>query len=108
MQVIDTINDIDHCLEALRHKLEYVRGCVTGQLYTVDRLLTRKEAADLLCITTRQLDRLCAKNRIKKEVIDGQVRIRRSSVMAYMGIVVTGEKKPSDLSELDILISRFK
>ena len=75
MQVLDTINEIDRCLEALQHKLEYLRGCVSGSLYQVDQLMTRKEAAAFICKTPRHLDRLCAENKITKEIVDGQILI---------------------------------
>lgn len=35
MQVLDTLNDIEHCLDALKHKVEIIRGDLTGDLYSV-------------------------------------------------------------------------
>ena len=108
MQVLDTINEIDRCLEALQHKLEYLRGCVSGSLYQVDQLMTRKEAAAFICKTPRHLDRLCAENKITKEIVDGQIRIRKSSLMRYKCIIITEEKRPEEMSELEQIISRIK
>ncbi len=108
MQVLETINEIDRCLEALQHKLEYLRGCVSGNLYQVDQLMTRKEAAAFICKTPRHLDRLCSENKIAKEIVDGQIRIRKSSLMKYMGIIITEEKHPETMSELEQIISQLK
>ena len=69
MQVLDTLNDIEHCLDALKHKVEIIRGDLTGDLYSVDILMTRKEAAAYIGRTVQSLDRLCRELKIKKTYI---------------------------------------
>lgn len=108
MEVLDILNDIQHCLAGLQHQVDCVRASVFGNLYTVDELMTRKEAADFLGRSERSIDRLCSEHKIKKEVVNGQVRIRKSVLMAYKGIVVTETKKPETVSELDKIIGQYK
>lgn len=109
MQVLDTLNDIEHCLDALKHKVEIIRGDLTGDLYSVDILMTRKEAAAYIGRTVQSLDRLCRELKIKKTYINGQPRIRKSDLLSFKGIEIVKTPKPdSSRSELENLISRFK
>lgn len=52
-----------------------------------DRLIPKSEAAKLLSVSTRTVDRLCAKNLIEKLYVGGSVRFRLSDVI---GIVQQG------------------
>ena len=108
MQVLDTLNDIEHCLDALKHKVEIIRADITGNLYSVDVLMTRKEAAAFIGRTDRSIDRLCREHKIKKVFVNGQPRIRKSELLAFKGIEIVEEKPAGAVSELDKLISRFK
>lgn len=52
-------------------------------------LLTRQDAADMAGISLRQLDRICHDFRIPKiHTIQG-VRIRRTDILAHMGLTST-------------------
>lgn len=108
MQVLDTLNDIEHCLEALKHKVELIRADITGNLYSVDILMTRKEAADFIGRTVKSVDRLCRERKIRKVFINGQPRIRKSELLLFKGIDIVEEKPEGAMSELDKIISRFK
>ena len=108
MQVLDTLNDIEHCLDALKHKVEIIRADITGNLYSVDVLMTRQEAADYIGRTDKSVDRLCRENKLKKVYVNGQPRIPKSELLKFKGIVVVKEPKEGTVSELDKIISRFK
>lgn len=47
----------------------------------LDRLLTKAEAAKLLSVSTRTLDRLCARNLLPKLHVGGAARFRLSDVL---------------------------
>ena len=53
----------------------------------MDRLITKAEAAKLLSVSTRTVDRLSSKNLIEKLHVGGSVRFRLSDVL---GIVQRG------------------
>jgi len=59
-----------------------------GLEYDLDILMTRKEAADFLCCSVRNVDRLVAKGRLVKVIDKGCVRIRRSSLLRYKGYIL--------------------
>jgi len=48
----------------------------TGTSVNLSRLITKKEAADRLSISTRTLDRMVARNLIEKVFLMGSVRFR--------------------------------
>jgi len=52
-----------------------------------DRLISKSEAAKLLAVSTRTIDRLCARDLIEKLYVGGSVRFRLSDVV---GIVQHG------------------
>ena len=108
MQVLDTLNDIEHCLEALKHKVQLIRADMTGSLYSVDVLMTRKEAGDFIGRTVQSVDRLCREHKIKKVYVNGMPRIRKSDLLYFKGIEITETKLPGPQSELEQIISRFK
>lgn len=87
MQVLDTLNDIEHCLEALKHKVQLIRADMTGSLYSVDVLMTRKEAADFIGRTVKSVDRLCRERKIRKVFVNGQPRIRKASCSYSKGSI---------------------
>ena len=108
MQVLDTLNDIDNCLEVLRRKVEMIRTNVSGNLYSVDMLMTRKEAGAFIGRTDKSVDRLCRENKLTKVYVDGPPRIRKSELLAFKGVEIVEERKQESLSELEKIISRFK
>lgn len=88
-------------IDALR-KLEY--NNINDVASEIDMMMTRKEAANFIGRSMRQLDRLCENYIIKREIIDGSIRIRRSSLLRYKGIVPLEEKQ----SEFNGLITKYK
>ena len=109
MEVLEILDDVQRCLNGLQHKIDLVRTSMTGKAYDVDVYMTRKEAASFLGKSERQLDRLWEKGQIKRFTVDGQIRFRKSNLLAYKGIVVEEkEKMEKTASELSVIISRFK
>jgi excisionase family DNA binding protein len=53
----------------------------------LDRLISKSEAAKVLAVSTRTIDRLCARDLIPKLHVGGSVRFRLSDVI---GIVQNG------------------
>lgn len=51
---------------------------------TVTKLMTKREAADRLSISTRTLDRIRSKGEIKTVTVGGQVRSRPEDVEKYI------------------------
>jgi excisionase family DNA binding protein len=51
---------------------------------TVTKLMTKREAADRLSISTRTLDRIRSKGEIKAVAVGGQVRFRPEDVEKYI------------------------
>lgn len=51
---------------------------------TVTKLMTKREAADRLSISTRTLDRIRSKGEIKTVAVGGQVRFRPEDVEKYI------------------------
>lgn len=49
------------------------------------RLMTRREVADLLRITTRTLDKMFARDELRSIRVAGRVRVDRSEVMRILG-----------------------
>lgn len=80
MEAKELIEEMQAVVDVFQQKLNLLRSTQTGQLYDVDILMTRKESAFYINRTTRQLDRLCAEGKIKKEMVDGAVRFRRSEL----------------------------
>ena len=89
-------------------KVELIRADITGNLYSVDILMTRKEAADFIGRTVKSVDRLCRERKIRKVFVNGQPRIRKSELLLFKGIDIVEEKPEGAMSELDKIISRFK
>lgn len=108
MQLLDTLASIEHDIAALQEKMQLIRASITGNLYSTDILLTRKEAAFLLERSPRTLDRLCAEGKIKRVIHEGQIRISKTSVMIYKGFIIEEDKPESELSELDKIIRQYK
>lgn len=70
------------------------------RLQVTEFYMTRKEAANFIGKSLRQLDRLCGKNTIVREEIDGQIRIRKSELMRYKGYELEGEAGLSIVQKL--------
>ncbi|MBR1927379.1 MAG: helix-turn-helix domain-containing protein [Bacteroidales bacterium] len=87
MEVLDILDDVQRCLNGLQHKIDLVRLSVTGKAYDVDVLMTRKEAAAFLGKSERQLDRLTEEGRIKRFIVEGQIRFRKSNLLAYKALL---------------------
>ena len=69
-------------------------------LQVTEFYMTRKEAADFIGKSLRQLDRLCAKNTIIREEVDGQIRIRKSELLRYKGYGLEGDAGMSVLEKI--------
>ena len=84
------------CLIELRSALEgilvYDKGPQVDEesmmIQMLDYHMTRKEAAAFLGKSVRQLDRLCEKNIIRRETVDGNIRIRKAELLRYRGFVI--------------------
>ncbi len=102
MELQDIIQDLQTSLDNFQSRLNMLKTVQTGQLFDIDMLMTRKEAASFLKKSVRQIDRLCMKRILKREYIDGAVRIRRSDLLRYKGLDIV------PLSEKDITKSEFE
>ncbi len=108
MELHDIIEDLQNSLDNCQSRLNLLKTLKTGKLYEVDVLMTRKEAAHFIHRTERQLDRLCAERKIKREYIDGAIRIRKSSLLKFMGLEVTplaDRQKPK--SEFERILEKY-
>ena len=52
-----------------------------NQMFTPDKLVTKAEAARLLSVSIRTVDRLCARQLLSKLYVGGAARIRLSDVL---------------------------
>lgn len=109
MTAVQVIQEIRQELSAAQHKLDIVCAAVTGNLYAVDTMMTRKEAAYFLEKSVRTVDRLCYEGKLKRVYMDGSVRIPKSCLMEYRGIIIK-EEKPEDKekTELQKIISQYR
>ena len=87
MNLTEIIGEIQHTIDSLQERLNELRlyDKTPDNLHNLDMLLTRQEAARFLCRSERQLDRLCEKNVIRRETVDGHIRIRKSELIRYQG-----------------------
>lgn len=92
MTAYEVIQEIRQDLATAQHKLDIVCATVTGNLYAVETVMTRKEAAYFLGKSVRTVDRLCYEGKLKRVYADGAVRIPKSCLMEYRGITVKEEK----------------
>lgn len=109
MELQDAINELQGCLDLLQTRLNLLKTIKTGKLYEVDFLMTRKEAAYFLGRSTRHVDRLCQEGKIERTLVDGAIRIRKSSLVSYMGLEIRPVKKTKsspEKSEFQKLLER--
>lgn len=87
MNLTEIIGEMQHTIDSLQERLNELRlyDKTPDNLHNLDMLLTRQEAARFLCRSERQLDRLCEKNVIRRETVDGHIRIRKSELIRYQG-----------------------
>ncbi len=104
MEFQDILNDLQTSLDSVQRKLNILKTVHSGNLFDVDILMTRKEAAYFISKSVRQLDRLCAERKIMREYIDGAVRIRKSTLLKYKGIEITPSK---EMSEFDRILEKY-
>lgn len=107
MELSALLDDIQSGIIDLQHKVDILRTMDSGTLYDIDIFFTRKEAADYIGRSVRQLDRLCDECKIKRERVDGSIRIRRSSLLKIKGIVVT-RNEHSNVSEISRIIEKYR
>lgn len=87
MSLTEIITHLQSGIDELQSQLDSLRVLDrTRDIRNMDLLLTRKEAAAFLCCTERHIDRMCKKGRIKKELVNGQVRLRKSECVKYLGL----------------------
>lgn len=109
MEIKEIIQDIQTNIDRVQSKLNLLKTVQTGQLYEVDVLMTRKEAAHFIHKSERQLDRLCAERKIKREYIDGAVRIRKNSLLRYMGLEILPVTQMGDAkSEFERIMEKYR
>lgn len=109
MEIKEIIQDIQTNIDRVQSKLNLLKTVQTGQLYEVDVLMTRKEAAHFIHKSERQLDRLCAERKIKREYIDGAVRIRKNSLLRYMGLEILSVTEMGDAkSEFERIMEKYR
>ena len=109
MEIKEIIQDIQTNIDRVQSKLNLLKTVQTGQLYEVDVLMTRKEAAHFIHKSERQLDRLCAERKIKREYIDGAVRIRKNSLLRYMGPEILPVTQMGDAkSEFERIMEKYR
>ncbi len=108
MELQDIIQDLQNSLDNFQSRLNMLKTVQTGQLYEVDILMTRKEAANFIKKSVRQIDRLCTERKIKREYIDGAIRIRRSDLLRYKGVEIVPIYECGDAkSEFDKIIEKY-
>lgn len=89
MNLTELADDLQQLIDQLQMKLNEMRMFDrSSNLTNLDMLLTRKETAAFIGKSERQLDRLCENNRIHRETVDGQIRIRKSELIRYQGLDV--------------------
>ncbi len=104
MELQNIIEDLQNCLNVCQSRINLLKTVQTGQLYEVDVLMTRKEAAYFIKKSLRQFDRLCAERKVRREYIGGAVRFRKSDLLKYMGVEVSkiseSEKEKSEFAQI--------
>ena len=65
-----------------------------------------KEAAEFIGRSVRQVDRLCDEHKIKRIYVGGSVRILKSSLLEYKGLVLQQDCK-SEMSEIERLYQKY-
>ena len=106
--LIDSINSIQAQMDTLRSAAEEILVAQRKQeekealekerfknveLADRDFLMTRKEAAAFIGRTERTLDRLCSKFKILRIEVDGDIRIRKSELLRYLGYDMSEDKE---------------
>lgn len=66
MKLQPILDDIQNGLNILQQKVNIIRTLDTGKFYEVDVQMTRKEAAEFIGRSVRQVDRLCDEHKIKR------------------------------------------
>ena len=95
MKLQPILDDIQNGLNILQQKVNIIRTLDTGKFYEVDVQMTRKEAAEFIGRSVRQVDRLCDEHKIKRIYVGGSVRILKSSLLDYKGLTLSHHtKKP--------------
>ncbi len=107
MDLTAILDEMQETVSSLQDKIDAMRKLESYPSINVEILMTRKEAAAFIGRSLRDLDRLCASYKIQKEVdkITGNVRIKRSSLLRFQGII------PADMegkSDFDALIDKYK
>lgn len=94
MNLTELISDLQQTIDSLQEKVNDLRlyDKTPDNLHNLDMLLTRKEAADFIGKSLRQLDRLCENNKIRREEVDGAIRIRKSELIRYQGIDIDSHR----------------
>ncbi len=108
MEIKEIIQDLQTSLDNVQLRLNMLKTVQTGQLYEVDILMTRKEAAYFIHKSVRQIDRLCAERQITRVYIAGAVRIRKSDLLRYKGLdIVPISEKGITKSEFEQILEKY-
>lgn len=89
MKFAEIIDEIQGMIISLQARLDELKSFDYSTAH--DILLTRQEAADLMKKSLRQLDRDCARYGIPKENVNGGIRIRKSEILKFMGVLSTND-----------------
>lgn len=106
MELTTLLDDIQRGIETLQKQVDIIRAMNTGKMYRLDVQMTRKEAAAFIGRSVRQLDRLCDEHRIKRIYVGGSVRILKSSLLEYKGLVLHNEHEHA-MSEMERLYHKY-
>lgn len=105
MDISTMLDEMQATIYLMQQKLDAMRLVDTTPVFEGEFMMTRKEAASFIGRSERQLDRLCKEYKIKKETVDGSVRIRKSSLLRFKGFIIEDEKPQS---AFDALVNRYQ
>ncbi len=107
MDLTAILDEMQETVSSLQDKINAMRKLESYPTIDVEILMTRKEAAAFIGRSLRDLDRLCATYKIKKEIdtVTKNIRIRRSSLLRFQGIIPADKEGKSDF---DMLIDKYK
>ncbi len=106
MELSALLDEIQSGIIDLQNKVDILRTMDSGELYQLDVLMSRKEAANYIGRSIRQLDRLCEERKIRREIVDGVVRIRRSTLVRFKGVGFEKQKQ-NEVSEISQIINKY-
>ncbi len=98
MDFKEIIDDIQSSIIQLQNKLDKLK--VLDSKTAKDVMLTRQEAADLMNVSLRQVDRLCNSFTLHKITTINGVRISKREVLVQMGVLQENHTPQSDFNTI--------